>query len=101
MQDPNHAANASSFMSPHIPSHWPATAELVTWCRAVGPGESALLILVGVVYLLFGINMFKVLVMVNIAALGAALGALIGSKTGSEVPGAIVGAVTGAGLCIP
>lgn len=95
------AANAPSIMAPHLPSHWPATVDLLTFCRTVGPGESALLILVGVVYLLFGINMFKILVMLNVALMGAALGAMMGSHAGSEMPGAIVGGVSGAALCFP
>jgi hypothetical protein len=100
MQNPSHTGS-TPILTMHVPSHFPSTPDLLTWCRAVGPGEAAILILVGVVYLLFGINMFKVLVMLNVALLGAALGAIIGGKTGSEVPGAIVGGVSGAALCIP
>jgi len=106
MRDTTYTHTTSTTTGPglinlHLLTHWPAQADLLAWCRTIGPGEAALLILVGVIYLLFGINMFKFLVMLNVALIGAMLGAVIGQKTGSELPGAIVGGVSGAALTFP
>jgi hypothetical protein len=63
------------------PAHWPAQTDLIGWCKHMGPGLAALLIALGVVYLLFGFKMFRVLMMLNAAALGAAIGISLGQKT--------------------
>ena len=63
------------------PEHWPAQADLLYWCQHMGPGLAAILIAVGIVYLLFGFNLFRVLMMLNAAALGAAIGFGIGQRT--------------------
>src|SRR4051794_41581077 len=59
----------------------------------MGPGMAAVLILLGVVYLLYGYNLFKVLVVLNAALLGAALGLTMGERSGAKWPLAVVGAV--------
>lgn len=64
-----------------LPQHWPAQTDLLTWCEHMGPGMAALLILLGVIYLLFGIKVFKALMMLNAAAVGAAVGYLVGQRT--------------------
>lgn len=64
-----------------LPQHWPAQTDLLTWCEHMGPGMAALLILLGVIYLLFGIKVFKALMMLNAAAVGAAVGFLVGQRT--------------------
>jgi hypothetical protein len=101
MKDATQPAGFSSLQNIHVPSHWPAQGELLNWCHAVGPGEAALLVIIGVIFLLFGINLFKFLVMLNMGLIGAVLGGAIGAKNGSEVPGAIVGAAIGAAVTIP
>lgn len=63
------------------PAHWPAQSDLLNWCQHMSPGLAAILILLGIVYLIFGYNLFKALVMLNAAALGAAVGLAIGQKT--------------------
>lgn len=63
------------------PSHWPSQADLLNWCQHMTPGLAALLILLGVVYLIFGFKIFKALVMLNAAAVGAAIGLAIGQRT--------------------
>jgi hypothetical protein len=64
-----------------LPQHWPAQTDLLTWCEHMGPGMAALLILLGVIYLLFGIKVFKALMMLNAAAVGAAVGFIVGQRT--------------------
>jgi len=63
------------------PFHWPEQTDLIGWCQHMGPGLAALLIALGVVYLLFGFKLFRVLMMLNAAAIGAAIGIGFGQKT--------------------
>jgi hypothetical protein len=63
------------------PSHWPSQSDLLNWCQHMTPGLAALLILLGVVYLIFGYKIFKGLVMLNAAAVGAAIGLALGQRT--------------------
>jgi len=67
----------------------------------MGPGTAALLVLAGVIYLLFGIYMFRVLVMLNAALLGAYLGALIGERGHAAAAGAFLGGFTAAAVTWP
>jgi hypothetical protein len=75
-----------------FPDHWPAQGDLFAWCQQMGPGLAALLVLLGVVYLLFGYNIFKILVVLNAATAGAMLGVSLGDKAGAVLPLAITGA---------
>jgi hypothetical protein len=84
-----------------LPNHWPSLDEVLQWCHGMHPGTAAILVLIGVLYLLFGYYMFKGLVLLNAAALGAALGALLGSHQGATVPAALVGAVVAAAITWP
>ena len=63
------------------PEHWPAQTDLLSWCQHMNPGLAALLIGLGIVYLLFGFKIFRVLMMLNAAAIGAALGFGVGQRT--------------------
>jgi hypothetical protein len=63
------------------PQHWPSQSDLLNWCQHMSPGLAALLILLGVVYLIFGFKIFKGLVMLNAAAVGAAIGLALGQRT--------------------
>ena len=84
----NHAAAAGPGVF-QFPDHWPAQGELLVWSQQIGPGLAALLVLMGVVYLLFGYNIFKGLVILNAACLGAMVGSSIGDHTGGSIPLAI------------
>jgi hypothetical protein len=57
------------------------------------PGTAAILVLLGVLYLLFGYYMFKALVLANAGLLGAAMGAMLGAPQQAALPAAIVGAI--------
>ena len=63
------------------PTHWPAQTDLLNWCLHMNAGLAALLIALGIIYLLFGFKIFRVLMMLNAAALGAALGFGVGQRT--------------------
>jgi hypothetical protein len=84
-----------------LPPHWPVQGDLLEWCRTAGPGLAVILILAGIVFLLFGYGIFKVLVTLNAAVLGGWIGLLLGEKSGVEVPAAIVGAMLAATAAWP
>jgi hypothetical protein len=81
--------------------HWPVQGDILTWCRDAGPGIAVILILAGIVFLLFGYNIFKALVTLNAAVLGGYVGTLLGEHSGVEVPAAIVGALLAATAAWP
>jgi hypothetical protein len=77
---------------PVWPSHWPVEGDLIHWCQSATPGLAVLSILIGIVYLLFGFSIAKVLVTLNAAMLGAVLGAFAGDRAaggGAALPGAV------------
>ena len=69
----------------------PEQADLLHWCRDMNPGAATLLVVAGVVYLLFGLYMFKWLVTLNAALVGAYVGSLIGRTGDAAVAGAFMG----------
>lgn len=73
-----------------IPRHWPTQIDLLDWCRDMTPLTAAILVILGIIFLLFGYYMYKWLVALNAVALGAIIGGLVGDKLGSAVVGAIV-----------
>ena len=87
--------------APVIPAHWPVQGDLLEWCRVAGPGLAVILILAGIVFLLFGYSIFKVLVTLNAAVLGGYVGAMLGDKSGVAIPAAIVGALLSATAAWP
>jgi hypothetical protein len=84
-----------------LPDHWPGQLDLVDWCSHMGPALAALLIVIGVVYLLWGFNIFKILMIVNAIVIGAVIGAVIGEKFNALAPVAVVGAVVAAAITWP
>ena len=75
--------------------------DVLDFCRRMGPGEAALFVIVGVIMLLFGINVFKTVVIANAAIVGAAIGAFIGEKAGNDSVGGLIGGFTAAVLAWP
>lgn len=73
-----------------LPIHWPLQGEMLNWSQQIGPGLAALMVLMGVVYLLFGFNIFKALVVLNAAVLGAVIGWIVGDRSGNGLPAAII-----------
>jgi hypothetical protein len=80
---------------------WPAQGDLLSICYKMGPGEAALFVIVGVIFLLFGINIFKILVMANAALAGAIIGHMIGDRAGNGPVGATVGGFIAAACSWP
>jgi len=84
--------------------HWPGQTDLITWCNKMGPGMATILLIGGIVYLIFGVYMYKALITVNMAVVGAYLGALLGYRTGGNgamIPWALIGAFCFAALTWP
>jgi hypothetical protein len=85
----------------HWLTHWPAQHDLLTMCRDMVPAVAALLVLLGLIYLLFGYNIYKGLVVLNAAVIGATLGAALGTSSHIEVPLAVVGGAAAAAITWP
>src|SRR5207253_2594914 len=95
------AAGLSALEWLRPPSHWPATVDVLAWCQTMAPGTAALLVGVGIVYLMFGYYSFKALIMLNAAVFGAAVGAYFGARGNAEVAGALMGAFIAAAITWP
>jgi hypothetical protein len=83
------------------PNHWPLQGDLLAWCHDTSPGVAVLLVIGGIIYLLFGLHIFKVLVTLNAAIFGAYLGVILGESSGTTIPAAIVGALLAAAATWP
>lgn len=70
---------------------FPRQADLLGWCQQMAVGTSILLVLLGLVYMLYGWNMFKPLITVNAALVGIYAGALLGSRYGHAFVGGMLG----------
>jgi len=101
------AQQTSSIFGDHGPSwvhaltHWPGQHDLLNTCHDMAPAIAALLVLLGGIYLLFGFNIYKGLVILNAFVLGAALGAALGESNHIQVPLAIVGGFAAAAITWP
>jgi hypothetical protein len=67
----------------------------------MGPGEACILVILGIIYLLFGYAVFKALVTLNALLAGAYLGALLGQSANAVAAGAFIGAVVAAAITFP
>lgn len=83
------------------PSQWPGQGDLLQMCQQIGPGPAALLVGAGVVYLLFGFYLFKVLITLNAALIGGFIGAMIGDRMGNIVAGGFLGAFVAGAVSLP
>jgi hypothetical protein len=84
-----------------IPQQFPHQADLLEWCRAMGPGSAVILVFAGIIYLMFGFKVFKFLVMLNAAVFGAYLGAILGKHGDAALGGALIGGVVAAAIAWP
>ena len=82
-------------------THFPEQADLIKFCQTMGPGLAALLMIVGIVYLLFGFQLHKMLILINAAVVGFIIGGAIGENSGTSIPCAIAGCVLAAAICWP
>ena len=85
----------------HVPNHWPVQGDVLSFCYKMGPGEAALFLIIGVIFVLFGINIFKFVVMANAGIAGAAIGVFAGEKAGNAAVGALIGGFTAAVIAWP
>jgi len=95
------AAGAPSGAYVQWPTHLPLQGDLLAWCHSTSPGVAVLLVIGGIIYLLFGYYIFKALVTLNAAILGAYFGVVLGESSGTMIPAAIVGALLAAAATWP
>jgi hypothetical protein len=81
-----------------FPKHFPGQSDLLTWCQNMSPGVATLMVIAGIVYLLWGLTLFKALVMLNAAIIGGYIGAFLGQKADGAGVGALLGAMIAAAL---
>lgn len=92
--DPNKIPNmpmpdvpAADFLNKLHQWQMPSQNEFVSYLTNLGTVQSVILLACGLVYLLYGWKVFRVLVMVNAALLGAALGSKLGmTLQGQNMP---------------
>lgn len=82
-------------------AHFPEQADLLKFAQTMGPGLAALLIIVGIVYLLFGFQLYRTLVLVNAGVVGFVVGLIVGERVGASVPCAIAGGVLAGAVAWP
>lgn len=97
----SHTLHQSETFFANVPKTWPEQTDLLTWCQQMTPGVAALLIILGIIYLLFGYQIFKGLVLVNAAVVGAYVGANLGGDGDPATVCAVVGAVAAAAIAWP
>lgn len=81
---------------------WPTQGDILHLCyHSIGPAEAAAFVIVGIIFLLFGVQIYKMLVMLNAALAGALIGGYIGDKAGNAPVGAAVGGFIAAAVSWP
>lgn len=85
----------------NVPTTWPHQHDLLTWCQQMTPGVAAVLIIVGIIYLLFGYQIFRAVVLVNAAIVGAYFGAYLGQDGDAATIGAVIVGVAAAAIAWP
>ena len=96
-----HVKAATQAWAPGLPAQWPAQMDLLTACQKMGPGEACILVILGVIYLMFGYSVFRALVTLNAMAAGAYLGALLGKSSNAVAAGALIGALIAGAITFP
>jgi hypothetical protein len=81
-----------------VPDHWPAQVDILNGCETMSTGAATLLVIAGIVYLLYGFQFFKWLVMLNATALGAIVGLKLGHAHDAGLPCAIIGGFVAAAI---
>jgi hypothetical protein len=80
--------------------HFPGQQDLLAWCQGMAIGTGFLFVIMGVVYLLYGYTMFKPLITLNAAIVGAYVGAAIGYRNGYPVACGALGALVAGGATL-
>lgn len=79
------------------PSQWPLQGDLLHRASDMGPAVATAFVIMGIIYLLFGVQIYKPLMAINACLFGAYIGACLGNKADSALTGAIIGSLV-AGL---
>ncbi|MCS7032785.1 MAG: hypothetical protein NZ561_02190, partial [Phycisphaerae bacterium] len=97
------STNSPETLGGWLRSPWvlPEQTDLLHWCQTMNPGAAMLLVAAGVVYLLFGFYLFKWLVTLNAALVGAYLGSLVGQSGDAAIAGAFMGGFAAAAATWP
>jgi len=95
--------NSGGDILPPLPAdgHWPREGDFIHWCQAIGPGFAAALLIVGIIFLLWGYPVFKYLIMLNFGVVGAYVGAALGNKADTALAGALIGGFVAAAAAWP
>jgi hypothetical protein len=80
---------------------WPNRLELVELAGQLDPLVAALLIALGVAYLVFGYYLHRGVAIINAAALGATGGWYIGEQAGSGLAGSVLGGIIAGAVAWP
>ena len=84
-----------------MPKSFPEMGDFLSFCFKIGPAEAAAFLVVGVLMLMFGVNLYKAVVTINAMLIGAALGLYVGDKAGNENVGALIGGFVMAAIALP
>jgi hypothetical protein len=95
------AAQSAATTGWQLPTHWPAQTDLLQAAQEMSPGVAALLVLAGVVYLIWGFYIFRILVTLNAAVVGGYLGLVIAQNSESQAVAVVVGALVAAMIAWP
>lgn len=82
-------------------TRFPGQGDMLTWCQDMSIGTGLLLLLLGLVYLLYGWSQYKWLVTINAGLIGMYLGAALGDRYGHMLAGGALGAILFASATLP
>ena len=96
-RDAGEAVTSSAGVTPH----WPDRAEMLDGCRGMDGLLAAVLLVAGAGYLAAGYMLFKLLVVLNVAALGAWGGWYVADGFGHPLAGLAVGGILAGAMAWP
>jgi hypothetical protein len=67
----------------------------------MGPAAAAVMIMAGIIYLVFGVKIYRYLITANAFAIGAAIGATLGARADAAIAGALIGGIGAAAAAWP
>jgi hypothetical protein len=97
----SHSLHQSETFFASVPRTWPYQTDLLSWCQQMTPGLATMLIVLGIICLLFGYQIFRGVVLLNAAVLGAYVGANLGGNGDPASVCAVIGAVVAAAIAWP
>jgi hypothetical protein len=84
-----------------VPRRWPHQGDFLNYCQHMAPEIAMLLIIAGLVYLLWGYKIFKMLVLLNAAVFGGYIGASMTHGGEPAAAAAVIGAVFAGAVAWP